>query len=139
MKNQQVGNLLPVDIRIFLEKDWYYFRVWVLIFGLLVFSLHILNLDPRKPSEIYQTQGKVSKTLAADIAKVYLALNQEKPGAIQDIKYLSFNTISEKNGGRFFQLKLNYTELDNNGIFQSIKQDLFFDDSGWVETFGSLN
>ncbi len=139
MKNQQSGALLPVEIRIFLEKDWYYFRVWVLVFGLLVFSLHILNIDRIGPNTSFQNQGKVSKTLASDIAKVYLTLNTDRSSKIQDIEYLSFNTISEKNGSRFFQLKLNYTELDENGIFQPVKRDLFFDDSGWVQTFGSLN
>jgi hypothetical protein len=137
--NQQVGNSLPIETRIFLEKDWYKFRVWVFLFGFLVFSLHILNLDNSKIAKIDRIQGKVSKVLAADIAEVYLALTHEQPGTIQDIEYLSFNTISEKNGSRFFQLKLNYIERDNNGIFQPIKQDLFFDDSGWVQAYGSLN
>ena len=137
--NQQVGNHLPIDVRIFLEKDWYKFRIWILLFGLIVFSLHILNLDNYNGIKINPLQGKVSKTLAADIANVYLAINQDQPGTIQDIEYLSFNTISEENGSRFFQIKLNYSELDNNGIFQSMNKDLFFDDSGWVQQFASMN
>jgi len=139
MKNQQADNHLPIDIRIYLERDWYHFRVWVLIFGLFVFSLHILNLDNDIQIKMEQNQGKVSEILAADIAQVYLAMTHDQPQTIKNIKYLGFNTISEKNGSRFFQLKLNYSERDQNGIFQPIKQDLFFDDSGWIQAYGSLN
>ncbi len=137
--NQELGNHLPPHIDRFLERDWLLFRVWVLVFGLGVFGYGIYTQVQARSQGVDIVEGKVSKSLASDLANLYLVLTHRDPNSIKNIEYESFNTISGETGARFFQLSMNYEELELDGSYQPIQKDLFFDESGWAEAFGTLN
>ncbi len=136
---QEVGNRYPKKIKDFLERDFYLFRLWVLVFGLMAFSYKGFEKVAPGFGQDRQGPGKVSESLARDIAQVYFLLNQKDSRKIVDFNPGVFNTISEENGSRFFQLEMSYTLLEDDGSPSEIKEDLFFDDSGWVQSYSTLN
>ena len=136
---QEVGDRYPKKIKDFLERDFYLFRLWVLVFGLMAFSYKGFERVVPVIGQDQQEPGKVSESLARDIAQVYFLLNQKDSRKIVDFNPGVFNTISEENGSRFFQLEMSYTLLEDDGSPSEIKEDLFFDDSGWVQSYSTLN
>ncbi len=137
--NREAGNTLPHNVSQFLEKDWIYFRLWALIFALSVFAFSGFQKIKSESRKISVIEGKVSQSLATDLARLYLVFTHEDPNSISNVEYHGFNTISSESGGRFFQVNLNYREKSLDGSSDPVQKEIFFDDSGWAQGFVTMN